>query len=72
MFGRWLAETPWKGCTDANHDRDRALGSCTVWHLALKDIHTLTHVYPEVLPAMVDAFTDRWEIRLQAMGPDSR
>lgn len=43
-----------------------------MWHLALKDIHTLTHVYPEVLPAMVEAFTDRWEIRLQAMSPDSR
>ncbi|KAL3152951.1 hypothetical protein ABBQ38_011980 [Trebouxia sp. C0009 RCD-2024] len=50
----------------------RALGSCTVWHLALKDIHTLTHVYPEVLPAMVEAFTERWEIRLESMSPAAK
>ncbi|DBA70723.1 TPA: hypothetical protein ACH3X2_012094 [Trebouxia sp. C0005] len=50
----------------------RALGSCTVWHLALKDIQTLAHVYPEMLLAMVEAFTGRWEHHLDAMGPDKR
>ncbi len=50
----------------------RALGSCTVWHLALKDIQTLAHVYPEMLQAMVEAFTGRWEHHLNAMGPDKR
>ncbi len=50
----------------------RALGSCTVWHLALKDIQTLAHVYPEMLQAMVEAFTGRWEHHLKAMGPDKR
>ena len=50
----------------------RALGSCTVWHLALKDIQTLAHVYPEMLLAMVEAFKGRWEHHLDAMGPDKR
>ena len=43
-----------------------------MWHLALKDIQTLTHVYPEMLPAMVEAFRDRWEGHLQTMCPDTR